>query len=64
MTEQASILIKRYGGRRLYEPDGGRYVTADELRLSSLEGIRFVVRDAMTGEDVTSAVLTEPGVRH
>jgi polyhydroxyalkanoate synthesis regulator protein len=61
MSEQASIVIKRYGADRLYEPAKARYVTPDELRAWRRNGMPVSVRDANTGEDVTLAVLAEAG---
>ena len=57
MTEQASILVKRYAGQRLYEPSEARYVTAEQVRTWHREGVAVSVRDAATGQDVTRAVL-------
>jgi len=58
--EPASILIKRYAGERLYDVDLRRYVMVDELYAWQLMAVSFIVRDAMSGEDVTAAVLAEP----
>ena len=54
--EVPPMLIKRYAGRRLYNTATLRYVSPDDLADMVLEGTRFVVRDADTGEDVTSVV--------
>jgi polyhydroxyalkanoate synthesis regulator protein len=51
------ILIKRYGGSRHYDTQHLRYVTRDDLADLILNGERFVVRDAETGEDLTRAIL-------
>jgi polyhydroxyalkanoate synthesis repressor PhaR len=51
------VLIKRYAGRRLYNTATLRYVSLDDLGEMVLEGIRFNVRDADTGADITRAVL-------
>ena len=51
------MLIKRYAGRRLYNTATLRYVSPDDLADMVLEGTRFVVCDADTGEDVTPAIL-------
>jgi polyhydroxyalkanoate synthesis repressor PhaR len=51
------MLIKRYAGRRLYNTATLAYVSLDELADIALEGTRFVVRDADTGEDVTPDIL-------
>jgi polyhydroxyalkanoate synthesis regulator protein len=64
MSEQASILVKRYGGQRLYEPAQARYVTADQVQAWHRKGLSVVVRDASTGEDVTRVVLATPGETH
>ena len=56
----ASILIKRFAGKRLYDVDFGRYVIVDDLYAWQLMAVPFIVRDANSGEDVTAAVLAEP----
>jgi polyhydroxyalkanoate synthesis regulator protein len=56
-TAYAPTLIKRYGGRRLYDTVRMQYRTHDDLAEMTLRGARFVVRDADTGEDLTRAVL-------
>ena len=53
----APILIKRYGGSRLYDPVGRRYVAVPQLRAWAANGVAFIVEDAETGADVTVAVL-------
>jgi polyhydroxyalkanoate synthesis regulator protein len=52
MPDKTSIAIKRYGDR-LYDPDAGRYVSLEDLRAWAATGIAFVVRDALSGEDMT-----------
>ncbi|WP_158744783.1 polyhydroxyalkanoate synthesis regulator DNA-binding domain-containing protein [Acidisphaera sp. L21] len=47
------ILIKRYGGARLYHPAAGRYVSAETLRSWRVSGIRYTVIDSETGQEVT-----------
>ncbi|HKY87158.1 MAG TPA: polyhydroxyalkanoate synthesis regulator DNA-binding domain-containing protein [Pseudorhodoplanes sp.] len=51
------ILIKRYDNRRLYNTVTAGYVTLDDLAAMILNGERFVVKDAQSGEDVTRALL-------
>ena len=51
------ILAKGYAQSRLYDTKAGRYLTVDDLRHWASAGIRFVVNDAKTGEDVTDVVL-------
>jgi polyhydroxyalkanoate synthesis regulator protein len=56
------VLIKRYGSRRLYNGQEGRYVTAEELRrLAEDEDVTIVIRDVEDGRDVTHEILR---VRH
>jgi len=50
------MLIKRYAGRRLYNTPTLAYVSPDDLADMALEGTRFIVRDADTGEDITPAI--------
>ena len=57
MTNPAPTLIKRYAGHRLYDTARLIYRTYDDLAGMVLDGERFIVRDADTGEDVTRAVL-------
>ena len=52
-----SILIKRYAGRRLYNTVSLTYVTFDDLSQMILDGKRFIVRDAETGNDITRDIL-------
>jgi polyhydroxyalkanoate synthesis regulator protein len=51
------ILVKRYGGIRLYDTMHGRYLTIEELRQWVAERINFVVTDSETGADVTGVLL-------
>jgi polyhydroxyalkanoate synthesis repressor PhaR len=51
------ILIKRYGGSRLYDTTHSRYLTIEELRQWVAESINFVVMDSETGADVTRLLL-------
>lgn len=61
MMAQATpaILIKRYGGRRLYDTHAGRYVTLEGIADLVRGERRVIVQDAKTGEDITPAVLGE-----
>ncbi|MBV9783280.1 MAG: hypothetical protein JO264_05620 [Acidisphaera sp.] len=53
----APIVIKRYGGSRLYHAAAGRYVSLDTLRAWEAEALAFTVLDAETGQDVTRVLL-------
>jgi polyhydroxyalkanoate synthesis repressor PhaR len=57
--ERASIVIKKYANRRLYNTDTSTYVTLDDLAGMVRSERDFVVYDARTGEDLTHAVLTQ-----
>jgi len=62
MTPQSGLtstptIVKRYAGSRLYDTARACYVTVDDLRRWQSDGIRFNVREADTGEDVTADVL-------
>src|SRR5438132_6891153 len=55
----ATVLIKKYGNRRLYDTGDSRYVTLDELATKIRSGADLRVVDAQTGEDLTQATLTQ-----
>jgi polyhydroxyalkanoate synthesis repressor PhaR len=55
----APITIKRYASRRLYNPQAARYVSFGELGAMVEADEAFVVREAATGDDVTSSVLKQ-----
>lgn len=55
----ASVLIKKYGNRRLYDTGDSRYVTLDELATKIRGGADLRVVDAQTGDDLTQATLTQ-----
>ena len=55
----ATVLIKKYGNRRLYDTSDSRYVTLDELAAKIRTGAELRVVDAQTGEDLTQATLTQ-----
>ena len=51
--------IKRYSNRKLYDPHTSRYVTLDDLRALIRGGTDIEVRDAVSGEDLTSLTLMQ-----
>lgn len=55
----ATVLIKKYGNRRLYDTSDSRYVTLDELAAKIRAGADLRIVDAQTGEDLTQATLTQ-----
>lgn len=58
-ASSASVVIKKYANRRLYNTATSSYVTLDYLCGMVKEGIEFTVCDAKTGEDITRSVLTQ-----
>jgi polyhydroxyalkanoate synthesis repressor PhaR len=55
----ATVLIKKYGNRRLYDTSDSRYVTLDELAQKIRAGHDLRIVDAQTGEDLTQGTLTQ-----
>jgi len=55
----ATVLIKKYGNRRLYDTSDSRYVTLEELAAKIRSGADLRIVDAQTGEDLTQATLTQ-----
>jgi polyhydroxyalkanoate synthesis repressor PhaR len=60
MTEAGKALtIKRYAGRRLYDPAAGAYLALGDLALLVEDDEDFIVVEAETGEDITGSVLKQ-----
>jgi polyhydroxyalkanoate synthesis repressor PhaR len=55
----ASVLIKKYGNRRLYDTGDSRYITLDELAAKVRGGSDVRIVDAQNGEDLTQATLVQ-----
>jgi polyhydroxyalkanoate synthesis repressor PhaR len=55
----ATVLIKKYGNRRLYDTSDSRYVTLDELAQKIRGGSDLRIVDAQNGEDLTQGTLTQ-----
>ncbi|MBL8559740.1 MAG: polyhydroxyalkanoate synthesis repressor PhaR [Hyphomonadaceae bacterium] len=55
----ATVIIKKYANRRLYNTSTSAYVTLDHLSEMVRAGIDFTVLDAKTNEDITRSVLTQ-----
>jgi polyhydroxyalkanoate synthesis repressor PhaR len=55
----ATVLIKKYGNRRLYDTGDSRYITLDELATKIRNGADLRVVDANTNEDLTQATLVQ-----
>ena len=56
---QATVVIKKYANRRLYNTATSSYVTLENLCDMVRKGVDFVVRDAKSGDDITRQVLTQ-----
>jgi polyhydroxyalkanoate synthesis repressor PhaR len=56
---QTIRIIKKYPNRRLYDTEISSYITLEEVRQLVLDGERFEVRDAKSGEDLTRSVLLQ-----
>ena len=57
--EAASVVIRKYANRRLYNTATSTYVTLEDLCKMVKDGVDFVVHDARSGEDITRAALTQ-----
>lgn len=57
--DRQSVVIKKYGNRRLYDITHSRYVNLEEVAQMVREGRDVQVFDATTGEDRTRAILTQ-----
>jgi polyhydroxyalkanoate synthesis repressor PhaR len=51
--------IRRYENRKLYDPEGGRYVTLEDVARMVAGGVEVDVVDQKTGEDLTSSTLAQ-----
>jgi polyhydroxyalkanoate synthesis repressor PhaR len=55
----ATIVIKKYGNRRLYDTAGSRYVNLEDIAAFVRQGKEVQVVDAKTGQDITRVTLTQ-----
>ena len=56
---KATVVIKKYSDRRLYDTSASGYVTLDDIASMVRKGIDVQVKDARSGRDLTSMVLTQ-----
>jgi polyhydroxyalkanoate synthesis repressor PhaR len=54
-----SVLIKKYGNRRLYDSSSSKYVNLDDIAGLIREGKDVQIVDAKTGQDLTRVTLTQ-----
>jgi polyhydroxyalkanoate synthesis repressor PhaR len=55
----ATVIIKKYGNRRLYDTAGSCYVNLEDIARFIREGKDVQVVDAKTGRDLTRVTLTQ-----
>jgi polyhydroxyalkanoate synthesis repressor PhaR len=53
------ITIKRYDNSRLYNTSAGSYVSLQDIADMVEDDDEFIVRDAKSGEDITTIVLKQ-----
>lgn len=58
-AESATVVIKKYANRRLYNTQSSSYITLDHLAKMTREGVDFKVLDAKSGADITHQILTQ-----
>jgi len=54
-----SVVIKKYGNRRLYDMAASRYVNLDDIARLVRDGKEVKVVDAKSGRDLTRVILTQ-----
>jgi polyhydroxyalkanoate synthesis repressor PhaR len=55
----STVLIKKYGNRRLYDTAGSRYVNLDDIAALIRQGKDVKVVDAKSGKDLSRVTLTQ-----
>ncbi|MBH5322616.1 polyhydroxyalkanoate synthesis repressor PhaR [Aurantiacibacter sediminis] len=58
-SDNASVIIKKYANRRLYNTSSSSYITLDDLAEMVRDGVDFQVLDAKSGNDITHSILTQ-----
>jgi len=59
IESKPSVLIKKYGDRRLYDTGASQYVKLDDIARMVRDGIDVKVLDARSGKDLTYVVLAQ-----
>lgn len=57
--EMSSIVVKKYGNRRLYDTAASRYLNLEDIAALIRDGKDVKVVDAKTGQDLTRVTLTQ-----
>jgi polyhydroxyalkanoate synthesis repressor PhaR len=55
----STVIVKKYGNRRLYDTAASRYINLDDIAALIREGKDVKVVDAKTGQDLTRVILTQ-----
>jgi len=55
----STMVVKKYGNRRLYDTEASRYVTLEEVEARVRRGEDVEVVDARTGKDLTQVTLAQ-----
>ena len=58
-ADSSQRIIKKYPNRRLYDSEASAYITLSDVKQLVMEGTRFVVQDAKSGEDLTRSILLQ-----
>jgi polyhydroxyalkanoate synthesis repressor PhaR len=64
MTDNSTIIIKKYPNRRLYDTKNSNYVTLSQVADLIKSGHQIKVMDAKNEEDVTAFILTQIIMEH
>jgi len=59
MPDQPTLVVKKYGNRRLYDTEASSYITLDDLARLIRSGRDVRVVDAKSGQDLTKTVLLQ-----
>ncbi len=59
LVKSSTVVIKKYGNRRLYDTADSRYVNLDDIAALIREGKDVKVVDARSGQDLTRVTLTQ-----
>jgi polyhydroxyalkanoate synthesis repressor PhaR len=57
--KSSTVIIKKYGNRRLYDTGASRYINLDDIAALIREGKDVKVLDAKTSQDLTRVTLTQ-----
>ncbi len=57
--DAATVIVKKYGNRRLYDTSASRYVNLEDIASLIRNGTDVQVVDASTGEDLTRVTLSQ-----